>query len=403
MSSLLLAVAVALFAAGVAYTLIKARMIETIRYRGKGQVMAYAGCAGLQSLMLSLLVIAIVGLLASADMAAPIPLLLFFLAGGCVYAVIRAGKLAASGKRPRRGYEGLAIQVFWLCAVLAILITIGILFAVLGESVRFFSHVPLLDFVFGLEWSPQIAIREGQAGSSGKFGFIPLLAGTLLISAIAMLVALPLGLLAAVYLSEFASKRMRNLAKPMMEFLAGIPTVVYGFFAVVTLGPLLRRLGEGLGHSISSESALVAGLVIGIMTCPFVSSLAEDALSTVPQELRHGSLALGSTSGETSFKVVVPAALPGIFAGFLLAFSRAVGETMIVVMAAGLAANLTANPLEPVTTVTTQIVTLLIGDQEFDDPKTLAAFALGLALFVFTLVLNVLALHTVRKHHESYD
>lgn len=402
MSMLLMGAVVALAGAGAAYLLISGGARGAIQYGSRGEVAAYAGCAGLQTLFFGVIAMAVVALVAPANLAALVALAALLCCGGA-YSVAHARKLAHAGKKPRRGYEAVATQVFWLCATLAIVITLGILFAVLGESVRFFTHVPVLDFVLGLEWSPQIAIREDQAGATGKFGFVPLLTGTLLISLIAMLVAVPLGLLAAVYLSEFADKRLRKLVKPMMEFLAGIPTVVYGFFAVITLGPLLRDLGGGLGLEVASESALVAGLVIGIMTCPFVSSLAEDALFAVPRELRHGSLALGCTQGETTLRVVVPAALPGIFAGFLLAFSRAVGETMIVVMAAGLAANLTANPLEPVTTVTTQIVTLLIGDQEFDDPKTLAAFALGLALFVFTLALNVLALRTVRKYHETYD
>lgn len=248
-----------------------------------------------------------------------------------------------------------------------------------------------------------MAIRSDQVGSSGAFGAIPLFAGTLLISFIAMLVAVPIGLMSAIYLSEYAGPRLRATAKPVLEILAGIPTVVYGFFAALTVAPFIRNLGESIGLSVSSESALAAGLVMGIMIIPFVSSLSDDVINAVPQALRDGAYGLGATRSETIVKVVIPAALPGIVGGVLLAVSRAIGETMIVVMAAGLAANLTANPLEAVTTVTVQIVTLLVGDQEFDSPKTLAAFALGLMLFLVTLALNVIALHVVRRYREQYE
>jgi phosphate transport system permease protein len=240
-------------------------------------------------------------------------------------------------------------------------------------------------------------------GSSGAFGAVPLFAGTLLISGIAMLVAVPLGLMTAIYLSEYAAPRARAVIKPVLEVLAGIPTVVYGYFAALTVAPMLREAGDYLGIAVASESALGAGLVMGVMIIPFVSSLSDDVINAVPQSLRDGSLALGATTSETIKRVVFPAALPGIVGGVLLAVSRAIGETMIVVMAAGLSANLTANPLEAVTTVTVQIVTLLVGDQEFDSPKTLAAFALGLVLFVVTLALNVIALHVVRKYREQYE
>jgi len=232
---------------------------------------------------------------------------------------------------------------------------------------------------------------------------IPLLSGTLLISVIALLVAVPVGLMSAIFLSEYAGSEWRNRIKPVVEVLAGIPTVVYGFFAALTVAPAIRALGEWAGLSVSSESALAAGLVMGIMIIPFVSSLSDDIIHAVPQSMRDGSLALGATRSETITRVIVPAALPGIVGGILLAASRAIGETMIVVMAAGLSAKLTANPLESVTTVTVQIVTLLVGDQEFDSPKTLAAFALGLLLFVLTLGLNFLALHIVRKYREQYE
>lgn len=303
-----------------------------------------------------------------------------------------------------RAYVERAIMVFLIaCSCLAIFTTMGIVLSVLFESLRFFGKVPFTEFVFGLHWSPQTAIRADQVGSSGSFGAVPIFAGTLLISAIAMLVAVPLGLMSAIYLAEYASESVRSWVKPLLEILAGIPTVVYGFFAALTVAPLIRSLGESVGLSVASESALAAGLVMGIMIIPFVSSLSDDVITAVPQSLRDGSLGLGATKSETIKRVVIPAALPGIVGGVLLAVSRAIGETMIVVMAAGLAANLTINPLEAVTTVTVQIVTLLTGDQAFDSPKTLAAFALGLMLFVTTLLLNVLALHVVRKYREQYE
>jgi phosphate transport system permease protein len=263
--------------------------------------------------------------------------------------------------------------------------------------------VPLTEFLFGLKWSPQMAIRADQVGSSGSFGAVPVFAGTALISAIAMLVAVPIGLMSAIYLSEYANQRFRAAAKPLIEILAGIPTVVYGYFAALTVAPFIRDNGALVGLSVSSESALAAGLVMGVMIIPFVSSLSDDVINAVPQALRDGAYGLGATKSETIRHVVIPAALPGIVGGVLLAVSRAVGETMIVVMAAGLAANLTANPFQAVTTVTVQIVTLLVGDQEFDSPKTLAAFALGLLLFVVTLILNLIALYVVRKYREQYE
>lgn len=295
-------------------------------------------------------------------------------------------------------------RVFLLCsALLAILTTVGILMSVLLESVRFFQLVPVWQFLFGLEWSPQIAMRADQAGSSGAFGAVPLFAGTLMISLIAMVVAVPAGLMSAIYLSEYASFRLRRTMKPLLELLAGIPTVVYGFFAALTVAPFVRDLGLEFGLVVSSESALVAGLVMGVMIIPFISSLSDDVINAVPQAMRDGSYALGATQAETIIKVIIPAALPGIVGGVLLAVSRAIGETMIVVMAAGLSARLTANPFESVTTVTAQIATLLVGDQEFDSAKTLAAFALGLVLFAVTLAFNVLALHIVKKYREQYE
>ncbi|MBV2122203.1 MAG: phosphate ABC transporter permease subunit PstC [Candidatus Thiodiazotropha sp. (ex Ctena orbiculata)] len=297
-----------------------------------------------------------------------------------------------------------AINFFLLSSsTLAIFTTIGIVLSVLFESVRFFQQIPVTEFLFGLEWSPQTAIRPDQVGSSGVFGSIPLFAGTMLITLIAMIVAVPIGLMSAIYMAEYASKHFRTLAKPVLEVLAGIPTVVYGFFAALTVAPFFRDLGTDIGLTVSSESALAAGVVMGIMIIPFVSSLSDDVINAVPQAMRDGSYGLGATRSETIRNVIIPAALPGIVGGVLLAVSRAIGETMIVVMAAGLSANLTANPLEAVTTVTVQIVTLLVGDQEFDSAKTLAAFALALVLFVITLALNMIALHIVRKYREQYE
>ena len=306
-------------------------------------------------------------------------------------------------RRAKIALEKMVIGILIVSSMIAIFTTIGIVASVLFESLRFFAEVPVLDFVFGLEWSPQTALRSDQIGSSGSFGAVPLFVGTLLISAIALFVAVPIGLFAAIYLAEYAHAQVRNWVKPLLEMLAGIPTVVYGFFAALVVAPWLRGTGAGFGVDISSESALAAGLVMGIMIIPFISSLSDDVITAVPQAMREGSLGLGATKSETIRKVLLPAALPGIMGSILLAASRAIGETMIVVMAAGLTANLTLNPLETVTAVTVQIVALLTGDQEFDSPKTLAAFALGLALFVTTLVLNIVAHHIVRKYREQYE
>jgi phosphate transport system permease protein len=319
--------------------------------------------------------------------------------GGAIYA-----RNAIAPKLRARNRVEQAITIFLIISsTIAIFTTLGIVLSVLFESMRFFNKVPIQEFLFGTQWSPQIAIRADQAGASGAFGAIPLFTGTLLISFIAMVVAVPIGLMSALYLSEYAHPRFRSVAKPLLEILAGVPTVVYGFFAALTVAPLVRDVGMSLGLRVASESALAAGLVMGIMIIPFVSSLSDDVINAVPQSMRDGSYALGATHSETIKQVLLPAALPGIVGGILLAVSRAIGETMIVVMAAGLAANLTANPLQAVTTVTVQIVTLLTGDQEFESAKTLAAFALGLVLFVVTLVLNVIALHVVKKYREQYE
>jgi phosphate transport system permease protein len=306
--------------------------------------------------------------------------------------------------RARTRVERMVMATLLIASLIAVLTTLGIVLSLVFESLRFFSLVNPIEFLFGTTWSPQTAIRADQAGSSGAFGAIPLFWGTVFIGAIiAMIVAIPLGLMSAIYLTQYASARVRRWMKPLLEILAGVPTVVYGYFAALTVAPAIRDLGVTLGISASSESALAAGLVMGIMIIPFVSSMADDSIAAVPQAMRDGSLALGATTSETIKKVLVPAALPGVVGGVLLAVSRAIGETMIVVMAAGLAANLTANPFESVTTVTTQIVQLLTGDQEFDSAKTLAAFALGLVLFIVTLLLNIVALRVVKKYREAYE
>lgn len=331
---------------------------------------------------------------------------LFLAIAGFAY----AWKTSSLTARTRHHVERFVMAVLIACSAVAILTTVGIVLSLIFETIRFFGKVPLFDFLFGMNWSPQGAFQS--ANSTGEmsreelgaiFGAVPLFAGTLLITVIAILVAAPIGLMSAIYLSDYATVRVRTVAKPLLEILAGVPTVVYGFFAALTVAPAIRGWGESIGLDVSSESALAAGLVMGIMIIPFVSSLSDDVINAVPQSLRDGSFGLGATKSETIRKVILPAALPGIVSAILLAISRAIGETMIVVMAAGLAANLTINPLEAVTTVTVQIVTLLVGDQEFDSAKTLAAFALGLVLFCITLTLNIIALRVVRKYKEQYD
>lgn len=303
--------------------------------------------------------------------------------------------------RPRYG-ERFVRSVLWLAAATSILVTSGIVFSVLLETLHFFRMVPVSDFVFGLHWSPQMAMRADQAGSSGAFGAVPLFIGSILITLTAMMVAVPVGLFSAIYMSEYAHYRTRNLLKPVLEILAGVPTVVYGYFAIMLVAPALRHAGASIGLDIASESALAAGLVMGVMIIPFVSSLSDDIITAVPRHLREASYGLGSTQSEAIRHVVLPAAMPGIMGAVMLAISRAIGETMIVVMAAGLSANLTLNPLSSVTTVTVQIVALLVGDQEFDSPKTLAAFALGLMLFIVTLLLNIIAMRIVNNYRKQY-
>ncbi len=291
--------------------------------------------------------------------------------------------------------EKLVLGLLIGCSAVAILTTLGIFASVVFESLIFFREINIFSFLFGTQWSP--------TGTPPSFGFIPLLAGTFLITAIAIFVAAPLGLLSAIYMAEYASPRVRSVAKPLLELLAGIPTVVLGFFAALTVAPLVRELGQSIGLTVASESALAAGLVMGMMIVPLISSLSDDIINAVPQSLRDGSYAMGATKSETVKRVVLPAALPGIVSAIMLAVSRAVGETMIVVMAAGLAAKLSFNPLDAVSTITVQIATLLVGDQEFDSAKTLSAFALGLVLFFFTLALNYVALRIVQRYRQQYD
>jgi len=308
--------------------------------------------------------------------------------------------------RSRNAVERILMIVLAGSSAIAIFTTIGIVFSVVFESLRFFALVPVSEFLFGTTWNPQFEGAEragsGQMGLA-TYGSVPLFVGTFLISVVALCVAVPVGLFSAIYLSEYATPRMRGIIKPVMELLAGVPTVVYGFFAALTVAPFIRSTGMSLGLDVASESALAAGLVMGIMIIPFVSSLSDDVINAVPQALRDAAYGLGSTQSETIRQVVLPAALPGVVAAILLAVSRAVGETMIVVMAAGLAANLSLNPLDAVTTVTSQIVTILVGDQEFESAKTLSAFALALTLIVITLALNFVALQIVKKYREQYD
>jgi phosphate transport system permease protein len=311
--------------------------------------------------------------------------------------------------RARNSFEKLVHALLWVCATIAVLTTIGIVFSVVGETYRFFfdpaikGKPTVFEFLFGTDWNPQAAMRADQGDIQTAYGFLPLLTGTLLITTIAILVAGPLGLFSAIYLAEYASPRVRSVAKPILEILAGIPTVVLGFFAALTVAPYIRGWGEAFGLEVASESALAAGVVMGMMIIPFISSLSDDVINAVPQSLRDAAFAMGATKSESVRQVVLPAALPGIVSAFMLAISRAIGETMIVVMAAGLAANLTFNPLAAVTTITVQIKTILVGDQEFDSAKTLAAFALGFVLFFITLTLNYIALKVVQKYREQYD
>ena len=307
-------------------------------------------------------------------------------------------------KKIRLNYERMILAVLFLCSFIAVLTTVGIVLSLIFEAIAFFKQIPITDFLFGLEWSPQSAFhyKEKTAGVDFKFGAIPVIFGTLVITFIAVMMAIFFGLSSAIYLSEYATPRGRAILKPMLEILAGIPTVVYGFFAALTVAPIIKDIGTFFGIASSAESALAAGIVMGIMLIPFISSLSDDVFNAIPQSLRDASYAMGATTSETIILVLLPAAMPGLVGAVLLAISRAIGETMIVVMAAGLAAQINFNPFQAVTTVTVQIVSLLVGDQEFDSPKTLAAFALGLLLFIITLFLNIIALMIRKKFTRNY-
>lgn len=296
--------------------------------------------------------------------------------------------------RARNLNEGMVKGLLIFAAVISVLTTFGILFSILFEALHFFSMQSVWYFLFGTQWFPE--------GEPAKFGAVPLFAGTFYITFIAMVIAVPIGLLSAIYMSEYASEKTRGRVKPMLEILAGIPTVVYGFFAAITIAPFIVKVFDALGFEVSFQNALAPGIVMGIMIIPIISSLSDDVISSVPRHVRHGSLALGMTKAETIKFVVLPSALPGIISATLLGVSRALGETMIVVMAAGLQANLTWDPLETMTTVTVRIVDAMTGDQAFNSPETLAAFALGLVLFVVTLVINLFSVAVIRKFHQKY-
>ncbi|WP_219892953.1 phosphate ABC transporter permease subunit PstC [Aquisediminimonas profunda] len=329
-------------------------------------------------------------------MGAALTLVVAFACGAFAFTRVKVGFKA------RTKVERVTMMVLLLASLMAVLTTFGIVASLIVESGRFFSAISPIDFLFGLHWNPT---AEGGPDLGENFGAIPLFWGTIFIGAIiAMIVAIPLGLMSAIFLTQYADARLRAWVKPLLEILAGVPTVVYGYFAALTVAPLVRDLAVKLGmENPSTESALAAGLVMGVMIIPFVSSMADDSIAAVPQAMRDGSLAMGATTSETIKRVLVPAALPGIVAGVMLAISRAIGETMIVVMAAGAAANLSANPFASMTTVTFQIVALLTGDQDFNTPKTMSAFALGLVLFVVTLLLNIVALRVVKRFREAYD
>ena len=359
---------------------------------GSAQVHSLPNYHGLLAATSALLAGLIVFILLSAPLPAVAPWAGLAAAAAAAFALFSR---IAPDFRARNLFEKITLGFLVTCSGIAILTTVGIVMSVLFETGRFFTEIPALEFFTGVLWAP--------TGTPPAFGFIPLLTGTLLITVIAMCVAGPLGLLAAIYMAEYASPMVRSVFKPVLEMLTGIPTVVLGFFAALTVAPFIRNSGALLGMNISAESALAAGVVIGMLLIPVISSLSDDVINAVPQSMRDGSYAMGATKSETIKRVILPAALPGIVSAFILAVSRAMGETMIVVMAAGLAANLTANPFESVTTMTVQIAMLLVGDHEFDSAKTLAAFALGFVLFFFTLILNFIALRLVQKYKEQYD
>jgi phosphate transport system permease protein len=385
----------AILAATVASYYFSSQRAASLRAAGTGNFHSLPGYHGLLAAVVALLAgIAAMLLIRHFAPEQAVFLALGSAAVALLAAVFPIAKIAAK-YRARPAFEAIIMGLLIASSVVAILTTIGIFASVVFESLIFFSEINIFSFLFGTHWAP--------TGSPPSFGFLPLLLGTLLITFIALLIATPLGLFSAIYMAEYASPRVRGIAKPLLEMLAGIPTVVLGFFAALTMAPFIRNSGQALGLDVSSESALAAGLVMGMMIVPLISSLSDDIINAVPQSLRDGSYAMGATKSETIKRVVLPAALSGIVSAVMLAISRAVGETMIVVMAAGLAANLSVNPLEAVSTITVQIATLLVGDQEFDSAKTLSAFALGLVLFFFTLALNYIALRVVQKYRQQYD
>ncbi len=325
-------------------------------------------------------------------------LVLAILAGGAGF--VYARNRISARLRARNAVERVVGLLLLACSAVAILTTVGIVASLVTEAFRFFTFIHPIDFFFGTVWAPNNA---GGAANPGRYGLLPLLTGTLMITAIAMLVAVPVGLMAAIYLSQYAPRKFRAVAKPFIEILAGIPTIVFGFFALVTVGPFLRDFGRLIGLDVNATSALTAGIVMGIMIIPFVSSLSDDILNQVPRSLRDGAYGLGATQSETIRNVLLPAALPGIVGAFLLAVSRAIGETMIVVLASGNSPVLRGNPLEPVSTITVSIVNQLTGDTDFTGPQSLVGFALGLTLFVVTLCLNIFALYIVRRFREQYE
>lgn len=322
-------------------------------------------------------------------------------AGTAILALLYARSRITPRLRARNSVERVIALLLLLCSAIAILTTLGIVASLVTEAFKFFTFINPLDFFFGTVWAPKFTTTA--AGDAGQYGILPLLSGTLMISLIAMLVAVPIGLMTAIYLSQYAPRSLRATVKPIIEILAGIPTIVYGFFALVTIGPFLSRVGSTIGLQVSATSALTAGLVMGIMIIPFISSLSDDILNQVPLALRDGAYGLGATRSETIRHVLLPAALPGIVGAFLLAISRAIGETMIVVLAAGNSPALRGNPLQPVSTITVSIVNQLTGDTDFAGPQSLVGFALGLTLFGMTLLLNIVALYIVRRFREQYE
>lgn len=331
------------------------------------------------------------------------PFVFAFCLAGAAVGLGYAMRQVEPNLRARTAIERFIRFLLFAASLISILTTLGIIISILFESLKFFNQVSLWSFLTGTTWSPVATYREGQQAADSLFGSVPLFAGTFMITLIAMCVAIPIGLLSAIYMAEYAPYKVRTAAKPMLEILAGIPTVVYGFFAAITVSPLVVEAAEAFGLEASYTNALAPGLVMGVMIIPFISSLSDDVINAVPNSLREGAYALGATKSETIKHIILPAAFPGIMAAALLGMSRALGETMIVVMAAGLRANLTANPLEDMTTVTVRIVDALTGDQAFDSPETLSAFALGLVLFVVTLMLNLVSIIVIRKFRQNYE